>query len=435
MRYLWPRTGAGAGLDYISPAPSAAVLEERPRRLAILGSTGSIGRNAIEIIKRRPDFFHLCGLACGKNVELLAAQAAELRPDALAVLEAGDIDRLRALLPPGYAPRISHGPPAYAAMAARAPFVLCAQVGEAGLAAALAAALAGRVICLANKESLVLAGRLLRRVCASSRAVILPVDSEHNAIFQCVAGRGEAIRKIILTASGGPFLGKARAELADVTVDQALRHPNWRMGAKISIDSATLMNKGLELIEAALLYGLPQASIGVLVHPQSIVHSLVELADAAQLAQLAVPDMRLPIGNCIFFPEHRAEIAPLNLADTGALQFMEPDDDAFPCLGLARLALDAPAPGLLSPACIALNAANEAAVEIFLRGKSSFLRIPELIKAALAKFSDAPSPELPETGPLPAAEQDAARLALLLSGSLGDFSAEVRKFVLNLAAS
>ena len=316
------------------------------------------------------------GLSCARNIKTLAEQAQEFRPPSLAVLDEASAAGLRKLLPTGYTPEILVGSEGYARLAAlpEADTVLSAQVGAAGLAGTLAAALAGKVICLANKESLVLAGDMLRQVCARTHASILPVDSEHNAIFQCLAGRGQEVDRLLLTASGGPFRGRSREELRNVTRAQALDHPNWKMGAKISIDSATMMNKALEVVEAFHLYGVPLEKITVLVHPQSLVHSLVQFTDGSQLAQLGTPDMRIPIAACLFWPRCvDTGVPPLDLVKAGTLQFFAPDDEAFPALKLARRALRER--GGMS---VVMNAANEAAVELFLSGKCAFADIADL---------------------------------------------------------
>lgn len=380
MAELWPGRD-GPSIDYISGPPPEDWRHTLPRSLVILGSTGSIGRNALAVVEADPGFFCVQGLAGGRNAELLAEQAARFRPQALAVQDASVAARLRNLLPAQYTPQIFIGPEGYAQLAALPDVstVLSAQAGAAGLAGTLAAAMAGKVICLANKESLVLAGSLVRDICARTGASILPVDSEHNALFQCLAGRGQEIKKLILTASGGPFHGKNPEELRHVTAAQALNHPNWRMGAKISIDSATMMNKGLEVLEAHHLYNVPRERIEVLVHPQSVVHSLVELHDGSLLAQLGTPDMRMAIAHCLLWP-HCANtgVTPLDLATIGSLTFSAPDHTAFPCLGLAYRAL-AEHDGL----SVVLNAADEAAVELFLEGRCSFQDISRLITAVM----------------------------------------------------
>lgn len=380
-------------MHYISAVPDEAHALPWPRRLAVMGSTGSIGRNALRVAEGTDKMpfapggaFRIEALAAGRNIALLAEQAARWRPSYLAVQDdAGEygVDALKKLLPRGYHPVILSGPEGYAALAAldSVDMVVAAQAGAAGLRAAVAAAAAGKTLCLANKESLVLAGDLLRALCARSGAVILPVDSEHGALFQCLIGRRPGdVARLWLTASGGPFRGRDRAFLATVRPQDALRHPNWSMGAKITIDSATLMNKGLELIEACHLYGVSVDEVGVLVHPQSLVHSLVELKDGSLMAQLAEPDMRLPIALCLAWPltPPRAVvgISALDLARAGTLSFERPDTDSFPCLDLARRALT-------GGHTVELNAANEVAVERFLRGELAFTDIPELVRHIL----------------------------------------------------
>jgi len=392
MAELWPGLG-GPVINYISGPPSERWCHTLPRSLVILGSTGSIGRSALAVVAKQPDFFRILGLACARQVNRLAEQAVTFRPPCLAVLDEDAARALHALLPADYHPRILTGREGYAELASlpEASTVLSAQVGAAGLAGTLAAVLAGKVVCLANKESLVLAGGLVRDICASTGASVLPVDSEHNAIFQCLAGRGQEVNRLILTASGGPFRGKTAAELENVTVEQALKHPNWNMGAKISIDSATLMNKGLEVAEAFHLYGVGVDDITVLVHPQSLVHSMVELADHSLLAQLGTPDMRMAIAHCLMWPHCMpTEVPPLDLTRT-ALTFHTPDLEAFPCLELARMALRGR--GGLS---VVLNAANESAVELFLQRQCRFTAIAKLIRKAL----DAHSASNPGHAPL-----------------------------------
>lgn len=389
-------------LDYISPLPSERLQGQWPRTLCILGSTGSIGRSALEVLRLHRDRFRIAALAGAKNIALLAKQAEEFRPAHLGILEEADADALRRLLPRGYAPAIVAGQEGYEVLA-RLPgvsTVLSAQSGAAGLRATFAAAESGKMIALANKESLVLAGGLIRRACANSGASILPVDSEHNALFQCLADvlhkidrkllppESAALSRLILTASGGPFFGAGREELANVTVERALAHPNWTMGAKITIDSATLMNKGLEIMEARHLFGLPADSIDVLVHKESIIHSLVEFEDGGQLAQLGNPDMRVPIAYCLGWPERlRAGAKPLNLAGS-SLSFFQPDSEAFPCLSLARKAMKEE-----RGAPVALNAANEEAVAAFLDRKISFLAIPALVEHCLDDYLAGKYPE------------------------------------------
>ncbi len=373
-------------MKYISGLSSPIFERSGQRTLAILGSTGSIGASALKVVAKNRDDLKVVALAGARNMELLARQAAELRPEYLGVLNEEKEAELRTLLPAEYRPRILVGQDGYTAMATlpEADLILAAQVGAAGLVPALAAARAGKVLCLANKEALVLAGNLFRETCRASGAVILPVDSEHNALFQALAGHdGRQARRLILTASGGPFRAKSLREIEAVTPAQALKHPNWSMGAKISIDSATMMNKGLEIIEAVHLYGATLGEVDVVVHPQSIVHSLVEYEDGSQLAHLGMPDMEIPIGYCLGYPRRlRIDLQRLDLARIGTLTFEAPDTERFPCLDLARRALDA---GPSHP--VVLNAANEIAVQAFLDGRISFPGIARLIERMLAKHS------------------------------------------------
>jgi len=370
-------------IDYISSLPGHAALPPFPRRLAVLGATGSIGVSTLAVAEDHPGSFEITALSGGGNIALLARQAATFRPRYLAVLREEGARELKALLPAGYAPEILCGPESFVALATlpEVQVVLSAIVGAAGLPPTLAAARAGKIIALANKESLVLAGHLIRRACRESGAVVLPVDSEHNALFQSLAGHnGADVDHLILTASGGPFRTWPAEKLATVTAGQALKHPNWSMGAKISIDSATLMNKGLEVIEACHLYGLPQDRVKVLVHPQSIVHSLAAYKDGSLLAHLGLPDMRIAIAYCLCYPERLPlKLEPLDLARIGSLTFEEPRLEDFPCLNLARAAVTAGASH-----CVALNAANEVAVDMFLRDLISFPAIARSVEWAVA---------------------------------------------------
>lgn len=409
MAHLWP--AQGGTISYISSPPPAAWAAAEKRSLALLGSTGSIGTSALKVVESHPELFRVTALAGARNVQRLAEQAARWRPRWLGVLDGAAADKLRLLLPTGYSPTIVTGPDGYMQLAALEDVstVLSAQVGAAGLRATLAATLAGKVVCLANKESLVLAGGLIRDICARTGASILPVDSEHNAIFQALAGRPAAhVRKIILTASGGPFRGKTREELRLVTREQALHHPNWSMGAKITIDSATLMNKGLEVMEAYHLYGADLAHIDVVIHPQSLIHSLVEFVDGSLMAQMGSPDMRMAIAHCMAWP-HCVDtgVAPLDLVSAGTLTFSAPDIDSFPCLELARRALRE-----RGGQSVVLNAANEAAVALFLAGHISFLDIPVLLERAL----DAHAATEPGHNPLcpPLAGEGTAQVTALL---------------------
>jgi 1-deoxy-D-xylulose-5-phosphate reductoisomerase len=376
-------------MKYISALQSPLLDRPGPRGLAILGSTGSIGTSALKVVGKNRNALSVVALAGARNVALLARQAAEFRPAHLGVLSEDKARELRELLPKGYAPRIHIGQDGYTTLAtlAEADLILAAQVGAAGLVPALAAARAGKVLCLANKEALVLAGDLFRQTCQESGAVILPVDSEHNALFQAFVGHGgRQVSRLILTASGGPFRTWPADRIRSVTPAQALKHPNWSMGAKISIDSATMMNKGLEIIEAVHLYGAPLSRVEVVVHPQSIVHSLVEYTDGSQLAHLGVPNMEIPIGYCLGYPT-RLDIGlePLDLARVGTLTFEAPDPERFPCLDLARQALAAG-----QSHAVVLNATNEIAVQAFLDGRIGFPGIAGLIKDMLDKHPGHP---------------------------------------------
>lgn len=367
---------------YISPLYMAQSQKCFPRTICILGSTGSIGSNALDVLTRNAMEFRVAALAGGTNAEKLAMQADVFRPRYLGVLDDETRQRLIACLPEKYFPEIVTGPAGYEFLAGlqECDIVLSAQVGAAGLKGTLAAAKAGKIIALANKESLVLAGDLIHSICMKSGAQILPVDSEHNAIFQCLAGHNwNDVTRLILTASGGPFRGYSMLDLERVRPEDALKHPKWKMGAKISIDSATLMNKGLEIIEACCLFGFSAQQVEVLVHPQSIVHSLVEFQDGSQLAQLGIPDMRTAIAYCLGWPKRLTTGLPrLNLVAAGPLTFEEPDTNVFACLNLARRALCAG-----NGQTVVLNAANEEAVTAFLEQRIAFTEIPVCIEYAL----------------------------------------------------
>ena len=367
----------------------------RRRRLALLGATGSIGVSTLRVAAEHPDAYEVFALAGATNIRLLAEQAAAFRPAVLAVLTEEGAKVLAGLLPAGYRPDILVGPHGYAAMAAmpEVDLVVSAIVGAAGLTPTLAAVAAGKIVALANKESLVLAGDLIRTAAADSGAVILPVDSEHNALFQALGGAGlpdlPLVEQLVLTASGGPFRGTNRECLEAVTPAMALNHPNWSMGPKISVDSATLMNKGLEVIEACRLYGLPVARVEVVVHPQSIVHSLAQLHDGSLLAHLGPPDMRVAIAYCLGYPRRLSLSVPrVDLVTLASLTFEAPREDDFPCLGLARQALAAG-----SSHTVALNAANEVAVDLFLNGRLRFMDIPAAIAEALSAHAGQPLPD------------------------------------------
>ncbi len=347
------------------------------KRLAILGSTGSVGEQTLDVVARFPERFEVVALAAGRNVDKLAAQIERHRPRRVSLAEAAGADALRARLPTGLqgSLEIEVGDPGLLSVASEpCDLVVAALVGAVGLEPTLAAIRAGRDVALANKEVMVMAGALVRREIEAHGVSLLPVDSEHNAIFQALAGqRPEDVARLILTASGGPFRTWSAERIAAASIEEALNHPNWDMGPKITVDSASLMNKGLEVIEARWLFDVPPAQVDVVVHPQSIVHSLVEFVDGSVLAQLGLPDMRVPIAVCLAHPERLALEAPrLDLAGLARLDFEAPDRKRFPCLELAfeALAGDEAAPAVL-------NAANEVAVAAFLAGGLPFACIPE----------------------------------------------------------
>lgn len=348
------------------------------KRLIILGSTGSIGVQALEVAERNG--YKVTALAAGKNTELLEKQARKFKPDIVAVSEKQAANDLKIRLADTDVKVLSGEDGVCAAAQYEGDIVLNAIVGIAGLKPTLAAIDAQKTIALANKETLVAGGEIVNRRLKETGVRLLPVDSEHSAIFQSLQGAPEgSIKKILLTASGGPFYGKTKKDLESVTVKDALNHPNWSMGAKITVDSATLMNKGLEVIEAVRLFDVAPDDIEVLVHRQSIVHSGIELSDGAIIAQLGTPDMRLPIQYAITYPE-RADFAfeHLSLADIGTLTFQKPDTDTFRCLPIC---IEAVKRGGLAPA--AVNGANEEAVALFLAGKIKFLQIAEMAQKAL----------------------------------------------------
>lgn len=368
-------------MKYISPFSNEIHF---PKRLALMGATGTIGTNALNILRNSKEYFEVYALAGGKNIEKLAEQANEFTPKFLAIQYENDIPKLLSLLKANYKPEILYGKQGYSTLSSldEVDMVLAAQVGAAGIDATLAAVNTGKQVALANKESLVLAGSFIRQLAHQKNATIIPVDSEHYALFQCLAphkNTDKNVKKLILTASGGPFHGKDKKFLENICVEDALKHPNWKMGAKITIDSATLMNKGLEVIEACHLYGVPLQYIEVLVHQQSIIHSLVAWKDGSITAQLAVPDMKLPICAAFSFPKMLNQenniVADLDLTKQ-SLNFDKPNKELFSCLDLAYRAFT-------NNICIELNAANEIAVERFLQKNISFLQIPMLIEDML----------------------------------------------------
>ena len=352
------------------------------KRLAILGSTGSIGRSALAVVDAHPSKLQVTALAAGDNALLLAEQVTRYRPTVAAIANPAGLERLRATIGSASTTDLRSGPEALVAVATQpdVDIVICASAGTAGLEAVLAAIETGKTIALANKEVLVMAGALVTEAARRRGVSILPVDSEHNAIHQCLHGRNlSEVRRLILTASGGPFRELSPAELERVGPEAALRHPTWQMGRKITIDSATMMNKGLEVIEAHWLFGVDADRIDVLIHPQSIVHSLVELNDGSVIAQLGVTDMRLPIQYACSYPDRwEASLPTLDLARAGPLEFHAPAPDRFPCLALAYRALRT---GGTLP--VVLNAANEVAVEAFLDGQLGFTAIPRVIEKTM----------------------------------------------------
>lgn len=353
------------------------------RRIAVLGATGSIGTSALDVVARHPDALRATVLTAGTRVEELLSLCRTHAPEHAAISDERLYPRLRdGLRDAGLSTQAHAGSDAIASLAASSACntVVAAIVGAAGLPSTLAAARAGKRLLLANKESLVLAGELLMREVRSVGAEVIPIDSEHNAIFQCLAGGDAKPARLTLTASGGPFRSRNRAALATVTPAQAVAHPKWSMGPKISVDSATLMNKGLEVIEAHHLFHVPAERIRVLVHPQSLVHAMVDFVDGSTLAQLGLPDMRTALAVGLAWPRRIASgVGALDLlAQGGRLEFEAPDHDAFPCLGLATTALSA---GGTAPAI--LNAANEEAVSAFLQGQIGFLDIPDTVAATL----------------------------------------------------
>ena len=365
-----------------------------PQVLTILGSTGSIGESTLDVVSRHPEKFRVFALAGHKQVEKLAAQCRTFRPEYAVVADAEYAARLEALLKrDGAATQVLHGAQALVdvASADEVSGVMCAIVGAAGLPSALAAAQKGKTIYLANKETLVVSGALFMETARANGAAVLPIDSEHNAIFQVLprdyTGRlnEHGIRSIILTASGGPFLTADLGTFDSITPAQAVKHPNWSMGRKISVDSATMMNKGLELIEAHWLFNCPPDKLEVVIHPQSVIHSMVRYRDGSVLAQLGNPDMRTPIAYCLGLPERiDSGVGDLDFDALSALTFQKPDFDRFPCLKLAYEAMNA---GGAAP-CV-LNAANEAAVAAFLDGQIKFTDIAKTVAHCLAQdFSD-----------------------------------------------
>lgn len=361
------------------------------RKIAVLGSTGSIGTQTLDVISGLPDEFEVVGLAAGNNIDLLLEQVRAFKPKWVSAATEQLAERIRAEVPTGV--RVLSGEAGLTEIAGQsgADYVVCALVGSLGLTSTMAAIEAGADIGLANKETLVTAGHLVMDLAKRKGVSILPVDSEHSAIFQCLNGEdGKAIKRLMLTASGGSFRHLGREELRNVSVEDALKHPNWSMGAKITIDSATMANKGLEVIEAHWLFGLPYDRIDVVLHPESIVHSMVEFVDTSVMAQLGNPDMRVPIQYALTYPKRVVSPAsPLDLLKQATLNFKPMDFERYPCL---RLAYEAGRSG--GTATTVFNAANEVAVARFLRGEIPFLGIEDIIGNVLAKHATIASPNL-----------------------------------------
>lgn len=363
-----------------------------PQNIAILGSTGSIGTQTLDVISRFPERFKATVITAGSNVDMLIEQARKFRPALAIIADPSKYHRLREALEP-LGVECAAGADALADAMERPDFdtVVTATVGYSGLLPTVRAIKGGKQIALANKETLVVAGELVNRLLSQSASKVIPVDSEHSAIYQCLVGEDPStVSKLIITASGGPFRTKSREEIAHVTAEQALKHPRWQMGAKITIDSATMLNKAFEIIEARWLFGVSPERIEAVVHPQSIIHSMVEFVDGAVKAQLGIPDMRLPIryalGDANRLPSSEP---PLSLADYSQLTFEKPDQEKFPCLTLASYALEKGG----NAACV-INAANEVAVRAFLKGKIPFTGIYDTIISALEKIPFTASPSL-----------------------------------------
>jgi len=370
------------------------------QRLTILGSTGSVGQSTLDVLKLHPELFSVASLTANSNVEKMLQQCQQYQPNTVVLVDdraAQDLQlKLNAMGLTQIKVESGMQKVVQAAKSTDCDAVMSAIVGAAGLLPTLSAVKAGKRVLIANKEPLVMTADLFMREAHASGATILPIDSEHNAIFQCLPFKQNTtdqkslqqdmsgVRKIHLTASGGPFLGRPWSELRDVTPDQACSHPNWSMGQKISVDSATMMNKGLELIEAAALFGMSADKVNIVVHPQSIIHSMVEYADGSFLAQLGAPDMRIPIAHALSWPKRiKSGATTLDITDIAQLDFLKPDMQNLPCLSLARQAAES---GGAAPAV--LNAANEVAVDAFLAGKIRFTDIPKPIEAALEKLAN-----------------------------------------------
>lgn len=364
-------------------------MEENKRRIAILGSTGSIGTQALDVISLHPDLFQVEMLSAGSNAELLIAQAKKFNPNAVVICNKEKYGEVKDALD-GLDIKVFAGVESAGDLAggSNVDIVLASMVGFSGLAPTISAIKKGKVIALANKETLVAAGSIVTRLAKENGSPILPVDSEHSAIFQCLQGERAKVEKILLTASGGPFFNLPEEKFNDITVEQALNHPNWKMGSKVTIDSASMMNKGLEIMEAAWLFGIPVDQIEVVVHPQSIIHSMVQFSDGSIKAQLGYPDMRVPIQYALSYPNRiDLDTKRISFPELSQLTFFSPDLKKFPCL---RIAYEAFKKGGNIPC--AMNAANEVAVAAFLRGQIKFTQIPTVIEKTIEKCNFVASP-------------------------------------------
>jgi 1-deoxy-D-xylulose-5-phosphate reductoisomerase len=390
------------------------------KRISILGSTGSIGRSTLSVVESYPERFQVVALAAGRNVDAAFEQAVRWKPRLVSVAAEQDAEVLRGRLKTAGADgiEVTHGSAGAVRVATHteADFVVSAIVGVAGLEATFEAVRAGKTVGLANKECLVAAGELITAEARRQGKPLLPIDSEHNAVHQCLrGGRMEEVRQIWLTASGGPFLHTPKSQFSTITVEQALNHPTWKMGRRITIDSATLMNKGFEVIEACRLFNLPPSQVQVIVHPQSTIHSMVEFVDGSILAQFSVTDMRLPILYALTYPDRIASDMRFPVMDLRHLDFLPPDMGKFPCLGLAYEAAEAG-----GAKTVALNAADEVAVAAFLDGYIHFVEIPAIIKMVLAETEVG---KLESIGKVLEADTEARRIAHQKVAQLGDTAA------------
>ena len=364
-------------------------MEENKRRLAILGSTGSIGTQALDVVSHHPELFQVEMLSAGSNASLLIEQARKFNPNAVVICNKDKYAEVKEALDP-LDIKVFAGVESAGDLAggSNVDIVLAAMVGFSGLAPTISAMKKGKVIALANKETLVAAGSIITRLSREYNSPLIPVDSEHSAVFQCLQGERAQVEKVLLTASGGPFFNLPKEDFEKITVEQALNHPNWKMGNKVTIDSASMMNKGLEIMEAAWLFNIPAEKIEVVVHPQSIIHSMVQFTDGGIKAQLGYPDMRVPIQYALSYPYRISlDTKRLSFAELGQLTFFAPDLEKFPCL---RIAYESFKKGGNIPC--AMNAANEVAVAAFLRGQIRFTQIPQIIEKTIEKCNFVSSP-------------------------------------------